>query len=276
MDRSTVLDLMVSSSVPGIVYSSGDHMNFIFSRLGLVAGLAMMLTFSAQSADKWAFGGELFANLTSEGQQAYLFIHKNPSQKDCGLPGIAYKPTHRVGLKAVSVLMKGDPSDIATHYFGVYVNTLENFRSNALRGQFFQFDPGQLSTFVAEPWEPNGTATDLMIITLIFSQPVELTPDHSWMISPVIKLDAFQDQDYLPSMIACQSSSVGKFRRPSGFKIDEYASQTVTLEGGEYVTRSSSVAVSSQFAADLLISAPPRFFEKNPTLVNFNAPSVRP
>ncbi len=259
-----------------MVALSGNHMNFIFSRLGLVAGLAMMLAYSAQSADKWAFGGELFAHATQDGQQAYLFVHKNPSQQDCGLPGIAYKPAHRVGLKAVSVLMKADPSDVSTHYFGVYVNTLEGFRTNALLGQFFQFDPSQPSTFVAEPWEPNGTATDFMIITLIFNQPVELTPDHSWMISPVIKLDVFLDQDYLPSMIACQSSSVGKARRPTIFKIDEYSTQTVTLEAGEYVTRRSSVPVASQFAADLLISTPPRHSDGNSIVVNLTTPSLSP
>lgn len=251
-------------------------MKFIFSRLGLVAGLAMMLSSSARAADAWAFGGELIAHATQEGHQAYLFTHRDPNQQECGLPGIAYKPTHRVGLKAVSILMKGDPSDVSTHYFGVYVNTVEGFRTNSLLGQFYQFNPGKPSTFVVEPWEPNGTATDMLLITLIFAEPIELTPDHSWMISPVIKLDAFQDADYLPSMVACQSSFTGRIRRPPTGKIDEYASQTITFEGGEYVTRTTSVAMASQFAADLLISAPPKHSKKNSSLAALNSTGFQP
>ena len=110
-----------------------------------------------------------------------------------------------------------------------------------------------------EAWEPDGIPTDFLSVTLTFPQPVELSPDHVWMISPYIKLDAFQDNGFiLPSMVASQSSESWGQGTLLGEKVDQYASQTVTFEDGEFITRSSSVNLTSQFAADLLISTTPR------------------
>ncbi len=210
-----------------------------------MVGLAFMVSCCVRADDTWAFGRGLITHPTLEGPEAYVYTHVDPNQLEYGLPGISYKPVRSASLKAVSVLMRGDPSDVFTHYFGVYLNTMENFQTNALGGQSFLFDPGQPSTFAVEPWEPDGVATDFLVITLTFSEPLALSPDHSWMISPVIELDAFQDSDYVPSMIACQSSSHWDQPSSLGPKIDQYS------------TQSSTFPLQTQLAADLLVSVAP-------------------
>ena len=224
-----------------------------------ILGLALMMSWSARSDDAWVFGRELLKHPTQDGQQAFVFSHMDPRQMDYGLPGISYKPIRRVSLKALSILIQGDPSDIDSHYLGVYINTEENLKTDVLRGQAFLFNPSLASSVTVEAWEPDGIPTDFLSVTLTFPQPVELSPDHVWMISPYIKLDAFQDNGFiLPSMVASQSSESWGQGTLLGEKVDQYASQTVTFEDGEFITRSSSVNLTSQFAADLLISTTPR------------------
>ena len=225
----------------------------------LFAALALTCSWTARSEDVWAFERELLTHPAQDGQQAFLYTHQIPTQQDYGLPGISFKSARRAALKAVSVLMQGDASDISTHYFSVYVNTVENFRTNALMGQSFLFDPAVESSFKVEAYEPDGLPTDYLLVTLTFPQSVELAGGQAWMISPVIELASPLDNGFfLPSMVASYSTALWEQGGLLGPKVDEYVTQTITPESGTVVTETTSVQLTSQFAADLLISTTPR------------------